>query len=315
MSKYPVGGHVVKHPSPKSNAAASWALRRFALANHVEARGQFKKAWRLRNCRPRKEGGFPCKRPQLCDYCRLVRTLEIRRDYTARALHVVRESPTTMLFWSTLTLGDADVFDAQAQELVDQLRTMPKRSPSWKKVHGCLWFLEPAKGASGLWRTHLHCILAVDLDDPPRHHRSLVLAWARAAWKRLHPDEPVPVTARSERAFRRSVLSQDIRPLRCYSLSPLLTPQSRTYKTSDLAGDISRLCEYVGMRKDDRPSTPGRRRAGMGADDHVEVDDARRHLRGCSGSFRAVPMDALDELVRELRDRDSRLQRRNVSEE
>lgn len=314
MSQYPVEGGVVKRRSPKSNDACSWALRRHAIADRLEARGQFKKAWRLRNCRPRKDGGFPCKRPQLCDYCRLVRTLEIRLDYTARALHVVRDSPTTMLFWTTLALGEATDFDAQAQELLDQLRSMPGVSPSWTKVHGCLWFLEPARGASGRWRTHLHCILAVDLDGSPWHHRSLVLAWARAAWERLHPKQPVPRSAVSERAFRRFVRCQDIRPLHCYSIGSLLMPRSRLFSLTELAADVAGLCEYVGMRKDDRPSDRGIRRMGMRADDHLVVDESRRHLRGCSGSFRSIPRGAIDDLVRELRTSDPRLQRRFLVE-
>ncbi len=191
MSKYPVGGNVVKHPSPKSNRKCSWALRRFAIADVLEKQGQLKKAWRVRNCRPRNEAGFPCKRAQLCDYCRLVRALEIKVKYAARVQYVTNECPTSIVYWTTLVIGEGQDFDSLAGDLLDLLREMPDRSSSWAKVRSVIRFVEPARGGNGNWRPHLHCFVVVDADDPPRHHRTLLLAWARAAWERLHPDEPV----------------------------------------------------------------------------------------------------------------------------
>lgn len=296
MNQYPECDHAVKRPSPKSNRKTSWALRRYAIADYLEAQGQFKKAWRVRNCRPHKDGGFPCKKPQLCDYCRLVHALEVKDQYAARALHVVTERPTTILYWTTLVIGDGPDYDSLAGDLLDLLREMPLRSASWEQVHGILRFIEPARGAKGGWRPHLHCIIAIDINDAPRHHRTLVLAWARAAWARLHPQEPVPASKKSERAFRRFVLSQDIRPLLCYGQDRLVTSTSPVFHPEELVDDVQRLCEYVLMRKDDRPSRPGHRRFGMRARDHVEVDASTRHGRGCTGSFRRVPKETVTEI-------------------
>lgn len=219
-----------------------------------------------------------------------------------RCRHVIRECPTTMLFWATFTQGDAEEFAPQARQLLAQLRSMPRRSPSWHKVSGVLWLLEPARGANGRWRSHLHCLVAVDLADAHGHHRRLAMAWARAAWADQHPDDPVPTSKRSERAFRRLAARQDTRPLRCYSLAALLSPRLVPYSEPELAGDVLRLCEYAGMRKDARSGAGGFRTTPMSATDHAEVDVSRRNLRGCTGVFRAVPRDGREALVQALRD-------------
>lgn len=275
-----------------SNASAKF---RTAAANRLDALGEHRRAFRVRTCRPRKEGGFPCKDGVLCDHCRNVLAIKTKRNYIPRVLAAMKDGEPRLLLSVTLTMGEGVDLDAKCKELRDLLGSISDTSPVWSEATDMFWFLHEERGESRrTWRPHYHGVLVVKAADFlgfKNHYRRLVLAWARAAWAVLHPSCPVPESEESDSPFRRLLEQQKIKPVYCFQRSQVLSLQDAKHDPRAIVQDLSALIEYGLKRKEQDASHP--RGPRMRTRDYVEIALRTNNKRGLKGRLHGVAPESL----------------------
>ncbi len=293
MADYEAEREKIQPRSLRSESASSAAFRR-TVARWLDNAGLHRKAYRVRNCSPRKHGGLPCKERILCDYCRNVDTLKTKRDYAARVRSVMEDTPDTILLSATLTMGEVEDCESRARQLQTLLGTL-LRLPGqvWSDVMGLFWFRHSVLAMTpGLWRPHYHCVLVVraaDFIGFKNHHRRLATGWGRAAWAVLHPNEPIPTTQESEDAFRRFMLHQRIVPLSSFGQSDLLSLRHSRHDRKKLVEDIYGLIEYAKRRKDYDDSEPNS--SQMWPRHYCQVAQMPMNHKGLKGELYNVPAE------------------------
>ena len=293
MNNYEPGLGRVQHQSSQATSRSSLAFR-YSIARWLDKRGLYRKAFRVRLCRPRKRGGHPCKERILCDYCRDVDTLRTKRDYTARLLAVVEGNPGAIVLAATLTMGEAVDCEQRVKELRSLLKRLLRRSNgAWSKVLGLFWILHAVRGLDpALWRPHYHCVLVVCLADflgLEKHPRRLATAWGRGAWAVLHPSDPAPDTKEAEAAFRDFMLHQHVTVLDCFNQSPLISLQHAKHARRALTEDVFALVEYGKKRKVPQSADQRSGKPRMWPKDYGEVSQMPFKHRGLKGALYNVP--------------------------
>jgi len=200
----------------------------------------------------------------------------------------------------TLTTHDSVDFKSQVLALKKRLkRLLRKRKGAWSKVRGIMWWIEPARGAGGRWRSHIHAVVAFDERDAPRSPRCLILKWAHdhraelsAPWSRDRWE--------SDRKYLPIITHQDIKPLHCYRQSKLSSRVESSCNPVLRLSDVMEVAEY--SRTDRRPksSNPEVRTVPLSVDDRVHITLLGLRLRDCQGVFRGVDNAAKKSLEKQL---------------
>lgn len=298
-------------PNGGARSATDKSLKR-QIAVVLERRDRPDIAIRICTCGPtdRDAGVFPCKKPLCCRFCAAVAGYEERRDRAARALLALESNPHLALYFMTLTTHDHHDFEEQVVDIKERLhRLLRKKVGAWSKVRGIMFWVDPARGASGLWRAHIHAIVAFDERDPPRHPRSLVLAWAHEhrselpkPWSRDHWER--------DREYRDIVSQQEIQPLHCYRTSALSAHVDATCNPVARLFDVMEVAEYARTDRRRNIYKPGKRHIPLRAEDRVLVTLLGLRLRECRGVFFGVNRDAREALQAQLREIDRSLSHR-----
>ena len=291
---------VKRRPSP--SASESSRLFRNAAANHLEALGEHRRAFRVRTCRPRKEGGYSCRDRVLCDHCRNVDAIQAKRNYISRVLTAMSDAEPRLLLCATLTMGESKNLDARCKQIQNLLRDIPGMEGAWSKVEGMFWILHEERGESRrTWRPHYHVILVVKTADFvgfKQHYRRLAIEWARAAWAVLHPRNPIPKSEEPGSPFRTLLESQDVRPLDCFQSSNLRSLQGSEHDRRALVADLSALIEYGLKRKKQDESHP--RGPRMRPRDYVKVALRTNNKRGVKGCLHGIAPEVRRQALQEL---------------
>jgi hypothetical protein len=264
------------------------------------------------NCRRMKEGGYPCGRMWACRYCGFVASLRDRTNRTARALLALERNPRLAFYLVTLTGIERDDLEEQIADLKGWLKkSLRAKCASWSKVTGMMWWIEPQRGRSKRWRSHIHAIVAFDEADSPRHPRALIRKWASRVRRTLGPWS---APFERDREYRKILRNQRIEPLRCHSTSTYPDPPSLASRVSSACNPARRLLDLMDTaqycRQDERYKT-------IGADDqrpHLRAEDRALltlvaptlRLRGCTGVFWGLPPYDLEDLEKKLRELDCR---------
>lgn len=294
MGNYDPDPKAVKRGSTSTSFQSSSRFRN-AAANHLDALGEHRRAFRVRTCRPRKEGGFSCRDRVLCDHCRNVGAIQTKRKYITRVLAAMNDEEPRLLLYATLTMGESEDLDARCRQLQHLLRVMPDLSDVWSKVEGMFWILHEERGESRrTWRPHYHIVLVVKAADFigfDNHYRRLTIAWARAAWATINPQSPIPESEDSASPFRALWKSQEVRPLDCFQASRMLSVRGAQRSQRALVSDLSALIEYGLKRKKEDASHP--RGPRMRPRDYVKVALRTNNKRGLKGCLRGFASEAL----------------------
>ena len=301
MHDYEPNQRKVKQRSSDA-ASESSAKFRTAVTNRLDALGEHRRAFRVRTCRPRKTGGYSCRDGVLCDHCRNVVTVNTKRNYASRVLAAMKSEEPHILLAATLTMGESVDLHTRCEEMKALLGSMKYHSDAWSKVGGWFFFLHEERGESRRkWRPHYHCVLVVKAADfigIQNHYRRLVLAWTRAAWAVLHPQEPIPKSEKSGSPFRTLLNDQRIQPLYCFQRSPVRPLQTANYKQRALVEDLSSLIEYGLKRKEQDKSHP--RGPRMRPRDYVDVALRTNNKRGLKGCLYGLSKSTLRESAQDL---------------
>ena len=253
----------------------------------------------------------PCKRPFCCRFCNAVAGYEERRKRAARVLLALEDNPHLALYFVTLTTHDHADFETQVVGIKKRMNRLLRRTSvsraglakgdprAWSKVRAMIYWIEPSRGASGLWRSHIHAIVAFDERDPPSHPRCLVLEWAHD--HRI--DLPKPWSGdhwEKDREYRDIVEHQEIKTLHCYPRSALSSRVDATCNPVARLFDVMEVAEYARTDRRSHGPAPGKRHVPLSADDRVHITLLGLRLGGCSGEFFGVDPIARKSLQAQL---------------
>ena len=276
--------------------------QRRQIAARLDRQGRRDIALKVYCCAPKDDalGAYPCNKPLCCGYCAAVAGFMERRDRSARALLALEANPNLAFYYMTLTTHDSVDFEPQIRALKKRMKKLlRRRKGAWSKVRGLEWWIEPARGANGKWRSHIHAVVAFDERDIPRSPRCLILKWAHdhraelsAPWSRNRWE--------SDRKYRAFIDHQDIKPLYCYTPSKLSSRVDSSCNPVFRLLDVMEVAEY--SRRDRRleSSNPDVRTVPLSADDRVHIALLGLRLRGCTGAFFGVDDAARRSLVKQL---------------
>jgi hypothetical protein len=255
-------------------------------------------------------GTYPCNKPRCCPFCAAVAGYGERRERAARVLLALEANPNLALYYMTLnTHGDQD-FGKQVESLRDRMdKLLRRKKGSWSKIRGLIWWIEPARGAGGEWRSHIHAIVAFEQQDLPPNPRCLILRWAHDHRAEL-PGNWSRDRWESDRKYRDIIEHQDIKPLHCYKQSRLSSRVDATCNPVSRLFDVMNLAEYSRTDGRQKSSEPGKRIVPMTPDDRAHVTLLSLDLRGCKGVFYVVNSDDRKNLEKQLTEIDRSPSRR-----
>lgn len=122
---------------------------------------------------------FHCDRWLLCNWCANRRAWTNALLDSARVMEVYAADPSMRFLMLTLTAGECDDLAQQYDVITSSLTTLgDRRTGAWGRVRGMIWFIEYAKGHRGMWRSHVHAIVAVHDSSEDAQH-ALLLAWVK----------------------------------------------------------------------------------------------------------------------------------------
>lgn len=250
--------------------------------------GYFKQSFNMEFCVCR-GGLYRCNQHLLCGHCRFAEAAKQAKDYAARVVLAREGNPRLTLLAAVFSVGERDSYALQAEELMTALRRVRRSKGAWSKVRGLIWHIEPALSASGRWFAHLHCILAIDVDDQPRHQIQLATAFARTVHRMHFHQEPLAKgssTARLDAHLR----LQRVQPVWAFDGDRFARRMSADAPIEEIAHHVARLVCYA-RKSGGLPEESGHR--DLRPAHLVEVMQHKGRKAGTAGCFRGIPKDDL----------------------
>jgi hypothetical protein len=103
-------------------------------------------------------------------------------------MEVYAADPSLRFIMLTLTVREFDDLVRQYDIFISNLTKLgDRRSGAWGAVRGMIWSIEYAKGLRGMWRSHVHAMVAVH-DSSWQVQNALLLAWVKLTHPGLDAD-------------------------------------------------------------------------------------------------------------------------------